>query len=323
MSLAFLHAHDSAEPHNDSVWGIKWMTSDAVVSISADGTLKHWNSTSGQVSHALPPHTLGLVSLDTDPAGKQALYNTLEGLTCLLDLDSGSVIGRYESYARTGNDPAEPAWSVSLNPKGGTYAATGGSGNVSIHSAESATFGEHRSTLPSGRSKFGMYCKHSPDGTRVAMSSEAGQIYIFDLQSEKLLSTYVSHAMAIRSLAWSPDSQLLTSASEDKRLTLHDVRSSPSGKPGSGAVATFTGHSSWVLSTDISPDGRLVLSGSSDKTIKVWDIAARAAVSTIQETGEVWSVSWRPLPPQHGSPGAFVSGSDDGAVRWWRGAGAG
>ena len=51
------------------------------------------------------------------------------------------------------------------------------------------------------------------------------------------------------------------SASEDKRLTLHDVRYSPSGKPGSGAVATLTGHSSWVLSTDISPDGRLALSG--------------------------------------------------------------
>lgn len=52
------------------------------------------------------------------------------------------------------------AWSVSLNPKGGTYASTGGSGNVSIHSADSATFGERRTTLPSGRSKFGMYCKH-------------------------------------------------------------------------------------------------------------------------------------------------------------------
>ena len=40
------------------------------------------------------------------------------------------------------------------------------------------------------------------------MSSEAGQIYIFDLASEKLVSTYTSHAMAIRSLAWSPDAQV-------------------------------------------------------------------------------------------------------------------
>lgn len=63
-------------------------------------------------------------------------------------------------------------------------------------------------------------------------------------------------------LRTSSNQQLLMSASEDKRLILHDVRnSSASGKPGSGAVASFSGHSSWVLSTDISPDSRLALSG--------------------------------------------------------------
>lgn len=62
---------------------------------------------------------------------------------------------------------------------------------------------------------------------------------------------------------------------------------------------------------------------SADKTIKVWDIDARAAVSTVQDTGEVWSVSFRPQIPTAGSNGAFVSGGEDGVVRWWRGAGGG
>jgi hypothetical protein len=52
------------------------------------------------------------------------------------------------------------AWSISLNPKGGTYASTGGSGNVTIHSAEVDNFGELLTTLPSGRNKFGIHCKH-------------------------------------------------------------------------------------------------------------------------------------------------------------------
>ncbi|KAK1228842.1 Ski complex subunit Rec14 [Marasmius sp. AFHP31] len=84
-----------------------------------------------------------------------------------------------------------------------------------------------------------------------------------------------------------------------------------------GAVATFSGHSSWVLSVDFSPDGKLGLSGSADKTVKVWDIGARAAVSTIPDTGggEVWAVSWRPKPDAHGAgAGSFVSGSEDGKV---------
>jgi len=61
---------------------------------------------------------------------------------------------------------------------------------------------------------------------------------------------------------------------------------------------------------------------SADKTIKVWDIGARAAVSTVADTGEVWSVSWRPKPPALGTAGAFVTGGEDGVVKWWRGAGA-
>jgi hypothetical protein len=52
------------------------------------------------------------------------------------------------------------AWSVSLNPQRETYASTGISGNVFIHSAQIDNFGERLSTLSSGRNKFGMFCAH-------------------------------------------------------------------------------------------------------------------------------------------------------------------
>jgi WD40 repeat protein len=48
----------------------------------------------------------------------------------------------------------------------------------------------------------------SPDGSRVALSVDSGQIFVFDLASSALTSTYTSHAMAVRSLSWSPDSQV-------------------------------------------------------------------------------------------------------------------
>ncbi|KAJ7094450.1 WD repeat-containing protein 61 [Mycena belliarum] len=320
MSLAFVHAHDCIEPHSDAVWGAAWTTTDNVVSVSADGSVKQWASSSGQrqpPNAAFPaPHTLGLVSLSVAPDGRRALYNSIEGLTSLWDLTTGEVVGRFESYART-PEGAEPSWAVSLHPSGETYAATSGAGNVVVYSAQPENFGQRVSSLSTGRSKFGMYCQHSPDGKRIALSTETGQIYIFDVEAGELTTTYTSHAMSVRSLAWSADSSLLLSASEDKRLVLHDVRTSAGG-----TVASFTGHASWVLSVDISQDGRLGLSGSADKSIKIWDIGARAAVSTVQDTGEVWAVSWRPRPAASG-PGAFVSGGEDGTVRWWRGAGVG
>ncbi|KAJ3732650.1 WD repeat-containing protein 61 [Lentinula guzmanii] len=330
MSLAFLNAHDSSETHSDAVWGISWTKNDTVVSISADGSIKQWASSTGEpfspsVSttdyQVPPPHTLGLVSLSVSPDGRRALYNSLEGLSFLWNLETGVTEGTFESYVKeegTGN--TESSWSVSLNPFGSTYASAGGHGNLTIRSAESETFGQKIATVHSGRNKFGMCCSYSPDGKRIALSSEIGHVFILDVESKTFVNTFTSHAMSVRSVAWSPDSNLLLSASEDRRLILYDVRVS-SGNSG-GAVATFSGHSSWVLCADISPDGRFGLSGSADKSIKVWDIAARAAVSTVQDTGEVWSVSWRPRAPAVGSVGAFVSGGEDGVVKWWTSAGA-
>jgi len=322
MSLAFLHSRDCSEAHSDAVWGIAWTSTDTVVSISADGSIQQWSSSSGQPhpGETPSPHTLALVSLSVSPDGKYALYNSIEGLTSLWELETGKIVGKYESYVRTGEE-SEPSWSVSLNPVNETtYASSGGTGNIIIHSAQSHNFGENLAQIPSGRNKFGMYCSYSPDSRRIAMSNEAGQIFVFDLESNSLSQTFQSHAMAVRSLSWSSDGNLLLSASEDKRLGLYDVRT-----VAGNSVATLQGHSSWVLSCDLSLDSRLALSGSADKTIKVWDIGTRAVVSSIQDTGEVWSVAWRPKPPVAGSggAGAFVTGGEDGIVRWWRGAGGG
>lgn len=94
--------------HSDAVWGIFWTQADTVLSVSADGTIKQWDSASGQVSRSQPPHPHGLVSLDVDPTGRRALYNSLEGLTCLWNLESGEKEGKFESYVRSGAEANEP-----------------------------------------------------------------------------------------------------------------------------------------------------------------------------------------------------------------------
>ncbi|KAK2459951.1 hypothetical protein APHAL10511_008036 [Amanita phalloides] len=301
-------------------WGIACTEDDSVFSISADGSIKHWGPTAQPISPNAsfpPPHTLGLVSLSASRDGQHVLYNSIEGLTSLWDVTQNKIVGKFESYVRKTENP-EPSWSVSLHPTLETYASTGASGQVQIRSAKVDNFGERVGTLSPGRIKFGMHCAHSPDGKRIALATESGQVFIFDLESNALATAFTSHAMAVRSIAWSYDSSLLISASEDKRLVLHDVRG-----PAGNVVASFTGHSSWVLCVDISPDGRQALSGSADKMIKVWDIGARTAVSTMTDTGEVWSVAWRPKPTSVGGASSFVTGGEDGIVRWWRGAGAG
>lgn len=165
--------------HTDAIWGAAWTSKDQVITVSADGSAKQYDVNSGQTMHSLPAHMLGLTSLSVSPSGSHALYNTLEGLTCLWDLTNGDISGKYESYVRSGAEQTEPgelvleklikvkfnyvlwiAWSVSLHPSGKTYAATGGEGVVTIHSADPSSFGERKAKLETGRAKFGMFTSH-------------------------------------------------------------------------------------------------------------------------------------------------------------------
>lgn len=164
--------------HKDAIWGVSWTPDDRVLSVSADGTIKQWDSGSGQITRAGPRHPLGFTSLSTSQDGKYALFNSIEGLTQMWDLQSGDVAGKFESYARPASGQLEPcmlslatpmcsyspveniAWSVSLHPKATAYASCGGSGNLLIHSTEPATFGQHRATLSTGRTKFALCCTY-------------------------------------------------------------------------------------------------------------------------------------------------------------------
>jgi WD repeat-containing protein 61 len=108
-----------------------------------------------------------------------------------------------------------PVWSTSLSPDARTYASTSGSsGNVCIHdAAPGPTFGATISTLSIGRNKWGMHLRYNPDGSKVAMSTENGTVYVFDTQKQALVSTFASHAMCVRTLSWSADGKVrLTSA---------------------------------------------------------------------------------------------------------------
>jgi WD repeat-containing protein 61 len=55
----------------------------------------------------MPAHPLGLVSLSASSDGRHALYNSIDGTTFLWDLESGSIIGKHESFTRPGAEPCE------------------------------------------------------------------------------------------------------------------------------------------------------------------------------------------------------------------------
>lgn len=153
---------------------------------------------------------------------------------------------------------------------------------------------------------------------------ETGHVHILDVPTSTLLTTYTAHAMSVRTLSWSPDSQWLYTGSDDARIVLHDVRAgSDSGAGGEGAVAILQGHSGWVLSVAASPDAKLLGSGGADGAVKLWDVGERRSVWGNGGEGDVWGFSWQPEYEGGLAPGKmFAVAGGDRKISLYRAAGA-
>ena len=83
------------------------------------------------------------------------------------------------------------------------------------------------------------------------------------------------HQNWVRAIAFSPDSRLFASGSDDKKINLWDVEKWE-------LVNCFEGHKDGINSIAFSPNGKILASSADDRTIRLWDVKTGQEIDCLQ-----------------------------------------
>lgn len=145
--------------------------------------------------------------------------------------------------------------------------------------------------------------KFSPNGEFIAIV-DGMEILIYELSTQKFVnSVYTSHIKPISDICWSPDSQCISSASDDFSIEIIHISY--------GQLYRLMSHTAPVISLCYNSKGNLLCSASMDESIKIWDTLNGKLLRTISAHSEaVVSIDI----PQFDSS-ILSSGSYDGLIR--------
>ena len=145
----------------------------------------------------------------------------------------------------------------------------------------------------------------SPQGTWVATGTVDGRLFVWDVASGALLTSFEAHYRAMTTIAWTSDSAAIVTASQDTRVCVWSWPSlmQHTDLTGSGSpvapYATWSDHTLDLTAVHVTPGAFphhvRVWTASRDHTVKVWDAGTRMLVSTYAFDAPITSIAVDPL----------------------------
>lgn len=236
-------------------------------------------------------------------AGSRCLSFSPDGKTLCVGsfshLDAGLRLWDLETGVEQQRMPGDPrdVSGVAFSPDGSMLAAHYGNGIVFVWDMNSRQV-RHKiqAHTVAGPVAF------SPDGKRLATASHWGDMTtkIWDLSVDP--PQIVHNWNGSRSIAFSPDGNLLAGADESSAIRLWDIRTGE-------RYGIFQGHQGAVSALAFSPDGTTLASGAHDRTLQFWEVATRREYRNQPHLSPVLSLAFSP------DGAKVVTGSIDGHIK--------
>ncbi|KST65217.1 nSTAND1 domain-containing NTPase [Mastigocoleus testarum] len=221
-----------------------------IASASADNTVKLWNL-QGKLLHTLKGHTGSVKGVVFSPDGQTIASASRDKILKLWNVQ-GQLIHTFKGF-RYGIE------NVVFSPDGQTIASASWDGTLKLWNRKKQSPNSLEDYTHNVDDKPTVV--FSADGQTIASTSRLDTVKLWNRQGQ-LLHTFKNNG-SVKSVVFSPDSQIIAFASEDTVKFLD--------RQGQ-LLHTFKGHTGFINSVVFSPDGQTIASASNDNTVKLWSL---------------------------------------------------